>query len=440
MTYAARILLVDRGTDESEPLADKLQALGYECLTTGSDVEAIALAGGKLPEVVLVDAGPGDEAVRFSTALKQGAETGSIPVVAITDDPANPPIGLLDGIDDVLVRPCSDAELVRRLDSLVRLHTMQRELARRAATAKRYGIEGLSDAAVPAEIADARVLLAGANHTEIGAVAEAIGAIASLSVVGSPYEVVSRLAAAEFDVVVLAIDGDPTKVLQSIEDIRANPMFYNLPIIVLSTAGAMADLGAPFEQGADDLLVRPWSAGDLCRRLVNRVRLQRYRRTMQGIYKEVRNLATADGPIGLYTHGFLHAHLAHLIESAGRTERALSVGFFDIKDIAGINANYGYVAGDALIRQIGGLVGMLVRGEDLPARYGGEEFCIVFPDTDLAAAEVVLRRIRGVVDNTEFALENAQRAIHVRLKSGAAELVAGESVESLIARAKTAAT
>ncbi len=82
----------------------------------------------------------------------------------------------------------------------------------------------------------------------------------------------------------------------------------------------------------------------------------------------------------------------------------------------------------------------MVRGEDLPARYGGEEFCIVLPDTDLAAADVVLRRVRGVVDNTDFALENAGRAVQVRLQSGAAELVAGDSVESLIARAKTAAT
>lgn len=439
MTYAARILLVDRGADGIEQLAVKLQALGYECLTAGSDVEALTLAGGKLPEVVMVDAGAGDDALRFSTALKRTSRTASIPVVAIIDTAAEPPAGSLDEVDDILTRSCSDAELVKRLDSLVRLHTMQQELARRAVTAERYGIEGLADAAAPGAITDARILLAGAGHSEIGAVAEAIGPIANLSVVASPYEVTSRLAAAEFDVVVLSIDGDPTRVLQSIEDIRANATFYNLPIMVLSSAGAMADSGAPFERGADDLLVRPWSAADLNRRIVNRVRLQRYRRTMQGIYQKVRSLAAADGPIGLYSHGFLHAHLAQLIDVAEQADRALSVGFFDIKGMARINAEYGYVSGDALIRQIGGLVGMLVRGEDLPARYGGEEFCIVLPDTDLPAAEVVLRRIRGVVDNTEFALQNADGAVRVHLQSGAAEMVAGDGVESLILRAKTAA-
>ena len=57
----------------------------------------------------------------------------------------------------------------------------------------------------------------------------------------------------------------------------------------------------------------------------------------------------------------------------------------------------------------------------------------------LEAAEVVLRRIRGVVDNTEFAVENAGRSVQVRLQSGAAEMVAGDSAESLIARARAAA-
>ena len=85
MTYAARILLVDRGADGIEQLAGKLQTLGYECLTASSEAEALTLADDKLPEVVMVDAGSGDDALSFSAALKKASRTASIPVVAITD-------------------------------------------------------------------------------------------------------------------------------------------------------------------------------------------------------------------------------------------------------------------------------------------------------------------------------------------------------------------
>ena len=104
--------------------------------------------------------------------------------------------------------------------------------------------------------------------------------------------------------------------------------------------------------------------------------------------------------------------------------------------MSAFNAEYGYVAGDMLLRQIGSAIGGLVRAEDLPARFGGDKFCIVLPDTDLASARPVLQRIAGVINFTEFAISDIGESVKVRLKNGSAQLQTGDTAESLIARAR----
>jgi diguanylate cyclase (GGDEF)-like protein len=45
--------------------------------------------------------------------------------------------------------------------------------------------------------------------------------------------------------------------------------------------------------------------------------------------------------------------------------------------------NVGPFAGDAILREIGGMLIKNVRGQDIPCRYGGEEFVIIVPEAKL---------------------------------------------------------
>ena len=117
-------------------------------------------------------------------------------------------------------------------------------------------------------------------------------------------------------------------------------------------------------------------------------------------------------------------------------EKDLAIGFFDIADMIGLIGQYGYVASDRLLRQIGSAIGNFVRAEDLPARYGGDKFCVVLPDTDLTAAAPVLHRIASVINMTDFAVMDVGEPIRVRLQTGCAMFQADDSAESLMARAR----
>jgi two-component system cell cycle response regulator len=158
---------------------------------------------------------------------------------------------------------------------------------------------------------------------------------------------------------------------------------------------------------------------------------------MQEMYGKAQHLATSDSLTGLYNHGFLHAHLARQIADAEARKRPLTLCMFALPEMRDINRAFGYAAGDQILRQVGSLIGGLVRGEDLTARCAGTKFCVVMPDTPSQEADVVRRRIDGVVANTSFGSVQMDEPVHIHLKSGQVSLEHGsETAEDLIARAR----
>jgi diguanylate cyclase (GGDEF)-like protein len=58
------------------------------------------------------------------------------------------------------------------------------------------------------------------------------------------------------------------------------------------------------------------------------------------------------------------------------------------------NDTHGHRAGDELLRWVGAQLSATVRPSDSVARLGGDEFAVLLPDTDRAAAEPLIRRLR----------------------------------------------
>lgn len=428
MVCRARILIVDRDPAVPLRLHDKLKQRGYLGVEAASYDEALRLADAGGADIIVVNPANdrGSDADPLVVVLKTQPTTADIPVLVIGGPPAR--------ADALLPKAFDDAELFARLDALSRLATMHDELRRRAATTRKYGFDAPQPPAMPEHPDDARILLAATSPEATEAMAAAIGPDGTLTISDDGTDVLARLAGENFDALVVAAESDWHWAADICRDVRGNPRLFHLPILALAGTAQVAGAGALIDRGANDVLMRPWQAATVGPRLMTLVRQHRFRARLQGLYREARHFATSDALTGLYTYGFLLDHLTSQVDDARRFGRELTVAMLGVADMAALNREFGYVAGDRLLRQIGSLIGSLVRGEDLTARYRGADFCVVLPGTGLEAALNVVRRLAAVIERTDFALPGVKEAVQVRMKVGAAALGPVDTAEGLLAR------
>lgn len=88
-----------------------------------------------------------------------------------------------------------------------------------------------------------------------------------------------------------------------------------------------------------------------------------------------------------------------------RQNLPLSILMFDIDFFKMINDNYGHLAGDKVLQNMGQAVSEMIRNDDVFCRYGGEEFVIVMRNTDCQAAVNLAERIRRKIEEAEVHYE-----------------------------------
>lgn len=102
--------------------------------------------------------------------------------------------------------------------------------------------------------------------------------------------------------------------------------------------------------------------------------------------EQLRLEAIRDPLTGLYNRRYMEASLEREAYRAARYQSRLGIIMLDIDHFKQFNDTYGHEAGDAVLRELGGLVLGRTRGEDIACRYGGEELLIILSGISLETA------------------------------------------------------
>lgn len=146
-------------------------------------------------------------------------------------------------------------------------------------------------------------------------------------------------------------------------------------------------------------------------RAYNRVRLQ------------LASMVHTDPLTGCLNRRGLDQAMAREISRSARAASELSLLALDLDHFKTINDSFGHIAGDAVLRELGGLLVQIARGGDMVARTGGEEFSILLPDTDPSGAYRAGVRLCDSVRTHPFTA-NGKR-VHVTISVGVVSMSSG---------------
>lgn len=142
--------------------------------------------------------------------------------------------------------------------------------------------------------------------------------------------------------------------------------------------------------------------------------------------------ATHDALTGLVNRREFESRLNRVVESmAPESEHALC--YVDLDQFKLINDTCGHIAGDALLRQLGGLLPATVRKRDTLARLGGDEFGLLMEHCPLGQAERVANSIRSTIASFRFFWE--ERSFSVGASIGLVPITGGDASAAEVMKA-----
>ncbi|ABS05576.1 GGDEF domain-containing protein [Kineococcus radiotolerans] len=205
-------------------------------------------------------------------------------------------------------------------------------------------------------------------------------------------------------------------------DARQDPAYREHAAVLEMGAGAYA--GYPLRHGehvlgafcAADFAPRSWSEDDL--RLLEDLaavvsteltlrttvqELEASRARLEDLTRRLHEQSRTDVLTGAANRRRVREVLADHVARLERHGGDLAMTLIDVDSFKRINDVAGHRTGDAVLTEIAARLQDTIRRPDLLARVGGDEFAVLLPDTDLAAAEHLARRLRHVVGDEPVA-------------------------------------
>jgi diguanylate cyclase (GGDEF)-like protein len=112
-------------------------------------------------------------------------------------------------------------------------------------------------------------------------------------------------------------------------------------------------------------------------------------------YELEKELARVDPLTGAFNSRYFFELMQIEIDRLQRYQRPFTIAYLDLDNFKLVNDRFGHAAGDQVLQVLVSGGRKQLRKTDMIARLGGDEFAILLPETDQAAARVVLTRLQN---------------------------------------------
>jgi diguanylate cyclase (GGDEF)-like protein len=186
--------------------------------------------------------------------------------------------------------------------------------------------------------------------------------------------------------------------------------------------------------GADDFLGKPFDA-DVLWHMLNRAVDNRERRLQAEQAAAYRQLAYTDALTGCPNRRFIDEFIVAAVATSARENRPLAAAYLDIDNFKLLNDVVGHEQGDHVLKRVVDALSVHVVEPAAFARFGGDEFVVVFPDSTVDQARMVLEDVRTSVSHIEV-VNGSRVTLPTRISIGIAAFRGYETPRDLIAEAE----
>ena len=384
----ANILVVDDTRENLRLLSNILTEQGYLVRPVPQGARAISAAQSKPPDLILLDIMmPGLDGYAVCNALKADERTRDVPVIFISalNETVDKVKAFSTGGVDFITKPFQPEEVLARVKTHVALRTAQkrlqehnRELALLNTMSHRLQTCRTEQDTYQIVADTCRNLLPeSSGYVYMCApMQEHLESVAAWNVPPPEFREmrVESLELVYLDAADVVEHPDAGSIASRI---GYSPEQRALCIPIGSSEALLAMLGVYFEtEPAWEQLLE--AKHGILTEVVNHYALALINVQLR---ETLRHEAIHDPLTGLYNRRHMEAALEREAHRAQRHQTSVGIIMFDIDHFKTFNDTYGHEAGDAVLRDIGGILKRSSRGEDMACRYGGEEFLLILPDT-----------------------------------------------------------
>ena len=137
-------------------------------------------------------------------------------------------------------------------------------------------------------------------------------------------------------------------------------------------------------------------------------------------HRRIDMMTKIDDLTHLYKRNFFHTLFESELVRARRYGRDLSCAIIEIDNFDEIKEKYGTKFCDLVVQDIGEIFTDDTRIHDICARYGEYSFASLMPESDMAGARIVCKRLRGLIEGCNFEIDGNDESIRVTVSIGLA--------------------
>ncbi|MFO1406330.1 MAG: EAL domain-containing protein [Steroidobacteraceae bacterium] len=158
---------------------------------------------------------------------------------------------------------------------------------------------------------------------------------------------------------------------------------------------------------------------------------------LRGLTRQMSYQAMHDGLTGLVNKSEFERRLQEALEEAQASDQRHVLCYLDLDRFKAVNDECGHVAGDAMLREVAGILKESVRDSDTVGRVGGDEFAILLKGCPLEKARQIADDIVRAVADYRFVWKD--KIFNVGVSAGLVEVARDSStLDDLVSAADSA--